>query len=89
MKVSSVTATEASRLSSPARGAEPLADQVERAPPAHGRDPAGHLGEHADADDADDDDPGQRDPEPGADQRVRDEVADVDEPADRGEDRRA
>ena len=59
MKVSSVTASDATRLSSPTRGPEPLADQVERRAAADGGDPAGHLGEHADADDADHHDPGQ------------------------------
>ena len=65
---------------------EPLADDLERRPAAHRGDPAGHLREHADADDADHHDPGQRQPEPGADHGVGDEVADVEEPADRGED---
>ena len=86
MRVSRVTTNDASRFSSPAAGPEPLADEVEGGPAADRGDPAGHLGEHADADDADDDDPGQRHPEPGADHGVGDEVADVDEPADRGED---
>ena len=70
----------------PGARSEPLPDQVERAPPADGSDPPGHLGEHADPDDADDDDPGQGHPEPGADDRIRDQVADVDEPTDRRED---
>jgi hypothetical protein len=67
-------------------GAEALAHEVERRAAGDRRDPSGHLREHHDAEDADHHDPGEAEPEPGADERVRHQVADVHEPADRRQD---
>src|SRR5215211_7177178 len=67
-------------------GAQALTDQVEHRPPGYRRHPAGHLREQADADDPHDHDPGPRHAEPGAGLGVGDDVTDVHEAADGGED---
>ena len=66
--------------------AESLADDLEGRATADRRDPSRHVGIDADAGDADDDDPREPQSEPRADDGVRDEIADVDETADGGQD---
>jgi hypothetical protein len=63
-----------------------FAHEVEHGASGDGGDASGHLGVRADADDGDDGHPDEREAEPGSDERVGDEVTDVHEPADRGED---
>ena len=66
--------------------AEAFPDDLEGGPPADRRDPAGHLRVEADPEHADRHHPGQRQTEPGADDGVGDQIADVEEAADGGED---
>ncbi len=66
--------------------ADPLAHEVEDGTLRDGGHPSAHLRVHDDPDDADDDDPQQLEAERGSCLGVEDEVADVDEPADRRHD---
>jgi hypothetical protein len=62
------------------------ADEIEDGPTRDRRDATAHLGEDDDPADAEDDDPEQLEAEERAGLRVEDEIADVDEAADRRHD---
>ena len=66
--------------------AESFPDDLERGPTADGGHSAGHVGVEADAEHADRHDPRQRETEPRADDRVGDQITDIEETADGGED---
>ena len=70
----------------PGSEAEPLSHRIEDRLAGHRCDAAAHLRVDDDSDDADHDDPEQLIAEGRAGRDVEDEVADVDETADRGED---
>ena len=86
VRVRKLMKNEASEVGQPEARSEPLAHEVEHRPAGQRGHPAAHLGVDDDPDDADDHDPGQVHPEPRAGLRVGDEVADVDEAADGGQD---
>jgi hypothetical protein len=68
------------------RRPEPLAHDIEHRSSGHRRHPAAHLGEYDDPDDADDHGPDQLKAELGPGLRIENQVADIDEAADRGQD---
>ena len=63
---------------------KPHPHDIKHRAPGHGRDAAGHLGEHHDPDDAKRHDPQQLKSERRAGLHVEHQLADIDEPADRG-----
>jgi hypothetical protein len=77
---------DAPRLAPAARGPRRSADGLESGPAADGRDSSRHAREQADAEHADRYDPDQAEAEARPDNGVGDQIADVEEAADRGQD---
>ena len=80
------TTRDAISVAEPRPEADPLPDEVEDRPPRDRRDASAHLRVDDDPDDTDHDHPEQLEAEGRARLRVEDEIADVDETADRRED---